>query len=813
MPTCSQEALEDQVLSVICPLLEQMTTEVFNKTGRMIDDLKLSKNSDSSISNELEKCKLPLTYWKMILDHIEKYKPWKSNSLPSLFKYLPLVMITTCNQCKMYLKKCSDRTLTAIIQEIYREACLVIKQYCNVIHSIQFDTKNGQDLIKHVIMNIANMASVTIYVLGSMIFTWRTFVKLMCDSDLKFFEDKEISTTVLGCFKQLGNDITWLLQNVWHLKPNESERSKQVKCINILLDLFDRLHKSYYFQIKAADIKFFEDMAHFIIQLTGYYTLSLRGKSDLEIPSAEKKIFDQDWPPEVLIYYHGCETFEEALFLKHNHLNDHSQVCHYYIIGFHLSILNKNIKHESKVEAAILNINTIQEDILLRKFRMPINENGVKTTSIYGYTLMSLCDYLCHYSNFIKFESILFKYLFCEKFWSSLLCFDILKYCYRISTEEFVMTHLKFLMMIYKKFSKRKANNFGIILLSKLIIDTLTILPNEKRDKLIIDCQYEEIIYLFLKSHKINMSEKRSIINWYKKSQLFESNDQNLDKAIISLREQPSVKNWIRLRLLFQLIGMEKNFNKNEYTKVFNDIWMLTISSLEEINDDCKRRMMHELILMLIECIITGDFSHSVSFNWSLLSVMTKDIEDGTMLPKSIIIELCHNLKTYAAVLNTSTDKNGGNTIGNLVCHLMENSCSFIFQEVLETFDFIVENSNDNPLIMGMGAAMKKKPNLLKIVPEYLRKKKTVKLSHFSSIKDYIHTFIKYCDHLSIQHKCYNNSTYKRNEKMPKLDDDSLDKKAERISKELMELIDQKHCLNSTIIEKLSNSCHLFINK
>lgn len=60
-------------------------------------------------------------------------------------------------------------------------------------------------------------------------------------------------------------------------------------------------------------------------------------------------------------------------------------------------------------------------------------EAGTWDARIYEYTMAMLCrssEFVQKSDSFIKYERILIKHLLSEQFWSSLLAYDILMFCY-----------------------------------------------------------------------------------------------------------------------------------------------------------------------------------------------------------------------------------------------------------------------------------------------------------------------------------------------------------------------------------------------
>ncbi|XP_014298826.1 uncharacterized protein LOC103572758 isoform X1 [Microplitis demolitor] len=812
LPTCPMKILEEKILSKVCPYLKETICELIDEITAKLEDPEVYENLESTTFDaQLIEIKNLLTRWENILKHVAKMTEVEPSHVVSLLEHFPAIVTKICLHCKEKRSNYLNRALPILLQDVYRETCSNVKLFCGFIYkSLDFQSEKDFELLKKLISDLGEIASITIYFLTTMIQTWKTFGKLTCDCHQIIKKHQDAYDFVTRNFKNICNDIVWVYKN---MVETSDDKSKGGKCMNMLLEILYRIHKKYLNSQEnelSPKPQCVRDMITFLLQLTGYYAskVYMRGKQK---NSQMKEIFSHNWPDMFIKLYKNSKILQEELINRKEEL---ASANFEQLVGYHIFLLKSDIEVDQKVQIAINNLNYFTEECMITKIEIQElqTEKSEKTSaSIYEYTLQHICDCL-RGPNFKNQELFIFKNLLSEKFWPSLFCFDVLQHLYRYSNEEFPFVHINLLSTVYEKLHLRGSTSLAVTLIGKLIISIYKSLSIDKKKEFQDTCQSPASFLLILKSSKILNSREKLLIA-YKK--LLPIKSLNLSSVHQELRVQPSVKNWSNLINLLTVISIDKIDENPDNTKDLQQILQSIIDTLNQIHDDFMQRIMFDLISILVNCTRVQKSADTVALNWNFFPILAKEIVHSVKLPDIYLIEVCHSIQRNSKLLKIPPGQVETRVIViNLICYLLSSSSPIVHQEALETFEYIVENGADEDLIMKLGSTLTKKYNLLEVVPNYLKKRSVKKLSHeFADIEDYLRMFSLNLDKLTSAHECFTKETREREKKIPKIAADSVDVRADKIADDLVEIIRDKDNLSSNVLEKLTNACLQFIDK
>ncbi|KAK0178035.1 hypothetical protein PV328_002020 [Microctonus aethiopoides] len=823
--SCPNDHLEDKIFSIVCPFLKQSIFDIIEDVEKKLDDPEVMKNLEpTTFDSQFIDIKNFLARWLEILRHLLSFSS-KPSIIKSVLEYLPSVVIKICSHCKDNRTKYLNRALPLLLQDIYRDACSIVKTYCALVpKSCKFDCKleSDVDALKLVIKSLADMAPHTAYGMSTMIQTWRTFKHVTCVDYLDILTKKDCVDLVRGYFKSIGNDIIRLYKHIM-MRP-QGEFISRAKCSNLLMEIYVELHESYCTDQcpYPLDAEFVHDMVRVLIEFIGYYELCRAWNFDTGKAFHRDQIIRTSWPKFLIDYYKNSEHFLPAFYAESKEIANMNNPD--YALGFHYCLLHYKVFNiQESFDMALENINHIQVEIMQQLIRVEgwgTAEAGPWDARIYEYTMVMLCrssEFVQKSDSFIKYERILLKHLLSEQFWSSLLAYDILMFCYACSNKDVALTHIKYFMMAYETLQKRKDDSLAVMMLHRMIIDIYKILPKTKVKELLETCKSPVSLLLILKSGKIKYNLREEVITTYKKL-MFSEPTINLPEAIENLQQQPSVKNWTRLVDILTVMGIEQDEKNEQWTEHLIEITFSIFQSLKELENNKFQRMMYDLILILFDCARfqtkKSKKNEKIRFNWPLFATLAEGLIELTDVPESFLIKLCHYLSDNANCLIGPND--GENSIvPNLFIYLLENDSQLVHQEALECFDQVVEKSNED-IVKEISSAIAKRPKLCEAVPAYLKKEEFPKQPDDHSMpegwRNYL-TISSVFNEFSVMHRCYKDEVRARDEKLPKLCEELLEERVIKLTNELIKLTRENINSIPDAVEKLKNACHLFIEK
>ncbi|KAK0181393.1 hypothetical protein PV327_003684 [Microctonus hyperodae] len=824
MWSCPIDNLEDKILSIVCPFLKQSIFEIVEEIEKKLDDPEVMKNIEpTTFDIQFIDIKNFLARWLEILEHILAISS-KPSIIKSLLEYLPSVVIKICSHCKNNRTKYLNRTLPLLLQDIYRDACSIVKNYCTLFSKsckFDYDLESDVDALKLVIKSLGDIAPHTAYGMSTMIHTWRAFKYVTCIDNPDILTKKDCVDLVRGYFKSIGNDIIRLYKHIM-MRP-QGEFISHAKCSNLLLDIYVELHDSYCTEQcpYPLNAEFVRDIIRVLIEFIGYYELCRAWNFDTGKAYHRDQIIRISWPKMLIDYYSESEHYLPAFYAESKEIANMNNPD--YALGFHYCLLHYKIfSVQESFDMALENMNHIQVEIMQQLTRVVgwgTAEAGTWDARIYDYTMAMLCrscGFLFKFESFINYERILLKHLLSERFWSSLLAYDILMFCYACSNKDVALTHIKYFMMAYETLQNRKDDSLAVMMLHRMIIDIYEILPKTKIKELLETCKSPVSLLLILKSCKIKYNLREEVITTYKKLKFSEPSI-NLPEAIENLQQEPSVKNWTRLVDILTVMGIEQDEKNEQWTENLIEITFSIFQSLKELENDKFQRMMYDLILILFDCALFQTKKSKKSekrwFNWPLFAALAEGLIELTDVPESFLIKLCHFLSDNADCLVEPND--GENSIvPDLFIYLLENNSQLVRQEALECFDQVVEKSNED-IVKEISSAIAKRPKLCEAVPAYLKKEEYPKqLDHSmpEGWRSYL-TISNAFNEFSIMHRCYKDEVRARDEKLPKLYEESLEERVIKLTNELIKLTRENINSIPDAVEKLKNACHLFIEK
>lgn len=215
--SCPNDHLENKIFSIVCPFLKQSIFEIIEGVEKKLDDPEVMKNLEpTTFDSQFIDIKNLLARWLEILRHLLSICS-KPSIIKSVLEYLPSVVIKICSHCKNNRTKYLNRALPLLLQDIYRDACSIVKTYCSLIpKSCKFNCnlESDVDALKLVIKSLADMAPHTAYGMSTMIQTWRAFKYVTCVEYLDILTKKDCVDLVRGYFKSIGNDIIKLYKHI-----------------------------------------------------------------------------------------------------------------------------------------------------------------------------------------------------------------------------------------------------------------------------------------------------------------------------------------------------------------------------------------------------------------------------------------------------------------------------------------------------------------------------------------------------------------------------------------------------------------------
>lgn len=157
------------------------------------------------------------------------------------------------------------------------------------------------------------------------------------------------------------------------------------------------------------------------------------------------------------------------------------------------------------------------------------------------------------------------------------------------------------------------------------------------------------------------------------------------------------------------------------------------------------------------------------------------------------------NLESFA----NATGMQSLSAITELFCCLVNDQNPWVRQESFETYAEHILKGPSSELFDSLSIGISKLPRVNRQITSYFSNRKIHDLTHYSSLENYLRDLAASSRDRSTRHECYEADFRVRDEKMPRLDVESLDKRIVSICDELENILKRKNDLSSDTTDRL----------
>ncbi|XP_031826476.2 FIGNL1-interacting regulator of recombination and mitosis-like isoform X2 [Nomia melanderi] len=763
LSSCPNNFLDEKICKEVLPLAQRLLSEALEQIGKMVNT---DEDALENVNQQLSTCHELLIVLEKPMECVSKLHKMSVDNLKFLMENACVTIKTIFEHCHASTKLYGTlfEGVSEKLTNLFRKTKTILTLFLATLEGVivfDTDTESETELLEKVIDTIGFLVSISHALdLKTFVETSKTFGKLAITYQHVVKRTKPTAVTLH--LELLTKEVTSMLLLLQGSLNNADER--KIKVIGHSLKILDKLFAAYCSCLSKETLMFAIEL---IVQMHRC------NESCLKRHQVTDKVIE-------LINAHiskGCEPLLNTVF-KHFDFKqaffDYENETSSYKLGYHLltiSIMKKlantsyeqhckwTLGAESIIHVALLNINSIQEEICMGDIKLPgshdIGERP-RLATLYEVTLVPICSLISQIpaDGFHVIELILLKHLLSDRLWSALLSSDVWCFIGRISSSELCVSHVKYLLKVYAALMQRR-NDFEVVILENLIGRLYSLLSEETRHSVVTELDDIENpswtpIARFLPFKTKSFLQKRlaCVLN-------------EIPKTFLELQRQPTVQNWNRITTLMLLIGKLNYVGEENTVDILSEIWN-SISNTTEIFEGRQLDIVSEFMWKLFSATQPEKIQDDTFY--TILEAMLTSL---LCLPSHVRATASHYLRD-----NINSFDNCGPKIANalteLNCRLLEDNNLWVRQEAFESFDYMAHMCPNEDLVTKMATAITKKSSLNDSVPAYLSSTTYYELHDFSDVRLYLQHVAK--NSQNVHHVCYHYEESERNEKFAKLE-------------------------------------------
>ncbi|XP_011144526.1 uncharacterized protein C1orf112 [Harpegnathos saltator] len=806
--TCAAELLDEQIFRKILPKAHRSLSQVVKAIDERISDNEKIGNLDD-VKRKLHFCDGLLVFWRKCVEHVSALKKIRALHVASLCSILPETIKIIFEHCKTS-PKTYGALLSSAMQELknlFSRASAIFKLFFATLDGvIVFDTdvESETELLTKVVDAYGNIASIA-YGMDTKthIEISEAFAKLAVDNqnDIKCASPSSVATHLA----QMAKDASCLLSTI--KDQNDKNMERTTVATMRLLKIVEKLTAVYGTFFACETLLYLIELS---TRMHGYSYLNLTKGGGRIISVNTASFLD-------IIFDH--DDFKQAYF-EYGRKTD---VCR---LNYHLltiTVMKKlnSIPYErhckwylgmnSILDVAFTHIEHLQGEIIVGELRLPGNHEigeRPRLAGIYEATLVPICDLVSQIPSeaFHALELLLLKHLLSGRFWSSLLSSDVWCFIGRLSTSQLCADHIKYLIRVAAALTERR-NTVEVVMLDIMIGRLYELLSEDAKSALLddladLDASTFDTPTLHWLAAKVKGSHPKHLI--YKID--------DLSKAFSDLREHPTTRNWKHLMQRLSTMQAVDYSDNRDINDVMAKMWSFVADAIIE----CESRQL-DLLSDFVVTLLDGTHLDNLRDN-VLDSVLMSIAVACTCMPSRVKIKLCQYLRRSVENLDRCEDSDVS-TLTKLFSRLLEDENPWVLQETLESFERIGHTCSKR-LVVKLAKGLAKIPTISNIMQAYLSCTPHYVLEGFLNACDYL-GHISEATQGHCEHMCYEHGESEREEKIPRLEENSqniapvliqLDEQAEQMYKRLTEALEGRANVSETVCRKLITVLEKILN-
>ncbi|OAD52729.1 hypothetical protein WN48_00305 [Eufriesea mexicana] len=770
LSSCPDNLLNEKIFNETFPFAYHLLSEALKQIDETINS-NVHGDPVKDTKRQLLVCNELLSVWEKSIERVSKLCKTPAINLRCILENVLLVIRLIFEHCRAS-KKLYGALLEDVSEELtnlFRKTKTILNLFLTTLDGvIVFDTdmELETELLVKVIDSIGLFVTISRELdLKTFVETSKVFGKLAITHQHPVKRIKATSVTLH--LAHLAKDISSMLSFSQDSTDRVDER--KIKVIGHSLKILDRLCVAYCLHIN-------NEVLPFVIELL----LKMHRCSPLCLQKSE---IDEKFIELINVHiYKGSEPFLNTIFKSSDFKQaffEYRNITNIDKLGYHLltisimkKLINMPYEHhckwtlgaESIIDVALTNINFIQEEICVGQVRLPgVHDIGERprSASLYEATIVPICGLISQIptDGFHAVELILLKHLLSNQLWSSLLSSDIWCFIDRIASSELCASHLKYLLKVYAALMRR-SSSLEVVILENLIGRLYNLLSDEMKHTLIVEFDdLENLSWLplarFLPSKTKSFLQNRlaCVLN-------------EISSTFAELQRQPTVKNWNRLIMLISLIGKLNCTGEESIVRILCQIWN-SIASTIEIFEDRQLDILSEFMSKLFSVMQPEKIQDDI-FSSILDAVLTSFL----CFPSHVKVIASHYLRANKNHFGNCGIKTA-NALAELNCRLLESDNPWVRQEAFESFDKLAHTCPNEDLVTKMAAAVTKKLSLKDSLPAYLSGTTYYEFQDLSDVSDYLRYVAKHSQ--NVYHVCNNYDDSQRDEKLAKLETQSIE--------------------------------------
>ncbi|XP_076764071.1 FIGNL1-interacting regulator of recombination and mitosis [Xylocopa sonorina] len=811
---CPDNLLDEKIFNETLPFAYRLLTEVFKRIGESVNG-NVTRDTVQNVQRQLLLCHVLLDVWEKSMERALKLNKTSANDLKHVLENVLLAIRLIFEHCRAS-KKLYGTLFEDVSEELtnlFRKAKTILNLFLTTLDDViafDTDTESETELLIKVIDSIGLLATIAHELdLKTFVETSKVFGKLAIAHQHSV--KRANSTSVTSHLGQLTKDVCSMLS----FCENSSDRieERKIKVIGHSLKILDRLFATYCSYVNNEILQYAIELLQKMHRCS---PLCLKNSqiNDKSIELINVHI-SRGSEPFLNTVFKSCD-FKQAFFEYENQTNNDKLGHHLLAISIMKKLIGMPYEHnckwtlgaESIIDTAITNINHLQEEICVDQVRLPgVHDIGERSrpAALYEATLVPIYGLISQIpaEGFHAVELILLKHLLSDQLWSSLLSADIWCFIGRIGSSELCASHVKYLLRVYAALMKRD-NSLEVVMLKSLIGRLYNLLSEETKHSLITELDDLEKLswipvarYLPSKTKLFLQNRLACMLN-------------KIPNTFLELQRHPTIRNWNYITMLLTLVGKLNYACEKNIVDILSEIWNCIARTIE-VFEGRQLNILSEFISNLFSATLPESIEDD-TFSLILEAVLTSFL----WFPPLVKATASHYLRNNVNSFNSCGIKTI-NTLAEFNCRLLQDENPWVREEALESFDHVAHMCPNEELVTKMAATVTKKSSLSDFLPAYLSGTSYYELQSFLDIRLYLQHVARRCQ--NICHICYSYEDSQRDEKLAKLEIQSVDSSDEipswsdidehvsKICDELNDILKKDTSIGSHVLRRLRLIC------
>ncbi|CAL7936084.1 unnamed protein product [Xylocopa violacea] len=811
---CPDNLLDEKIFNETLPFAYRLLSEVLKRIGESVNG-NVTRDSVQDVQRQLLVCHELLNVWDKCMERVSKLNKTSATDLKYVPENVLLAIRLIFEHCRAS-KKLYGALFEDVSEELtnlFRKAKTILNLFLTTLDDViafDTDTESETELLVKVIDSIGLFVTIAHELdLKTFVETSKVFGKLAIAHQHSVKRIKSASVTShLG---QLTKDVCSMLSFCQNSSGRIEER--KIKVIGHTLKILDRLFATY---CSHTNNEIFECAIELLLKMHRCSPLCLKN-SQIDDKSIELiNVHISRGSEPFLNTVFKSSDFKQAFFEYENRTSNDKLGYHLLTISIMKKLIGMPFEHnckwtlgaESIIDTAITNINHLQEEICVGQVRLPgVHDIGERPrpATLYEATLVPIYGLISQIpaDGFHAVELILLKHLLSEQLWSSLLSADIWCFIGRIGSSELCASHVKYLLKVYAVLMKRN-NSLEVVMLKSLIGRLYNLLSEETRHTLVTELDDLENLswipvarFLPPKTKLFLQNRLVCILN-------------KIPSTFVELQRQPTIQNWNYITMLLTLVGKLNYAGEKSIVDILSEMWNCIARTIE-VFEGRQLDILSEFVWKLFSATLPGSIEDDTFF-----SILEAVLMSFLWFPPLVKATASHYLRNNVDSFSSCGMKTI-NALAELNCRLLEDENPWVREEAIESFEHVAHMCPNEDLVTKMAATVTKKPSLSDFLPAYLSGTSYYELQSFLDIRLYLQHVAKH--RRNICHVCYNYEDSQRDEKLAKLEIQSvessdetmpwndIDERVSKICDELNVILKKNSSIGSHVLQRLRLIC------